>query len=65
MELKLRRVTGSKPKLENIAEAVLAVRAASVPGAYLEAGVALGGIVVVLRTRRAWDKNMLNIGSYL
>ena len=37
-----------KPKLENIAEAVLAVRAASVPGAYLEAGVALGGSAILL-----------------
>lgn len=37
-----------KPKLENIAEAVLAVRQAGVPGSYLEAGVALGGSAILL-----------------
>lgn len=37
-----------KPKLENIAEAVLDVRKAGVPGGYLEAGVALGGSAILL-----------------
>ncbi|MCA3126547.1 MAG: class I SAM-dependent methyltransferase [Rhodocyclaceae bacterium] len=37
-----------KPKLENIAEAVLAVREAGVPGGFLEAGVALGGSAILL-----------------
>ena len=36
------------PKLENIAEAVQAVRADGVPGRYLEAGVALGGSAILL-----------------
>ncbi|MFN6194717.1 MAG: TylF/MycF/NovP-related O-methyltransferase, partial [Planctomycetota bacterium] len=36
------------PKLENIAEAALAVRAARVPGRWLEAGVALGGSAILL-----------------
>jgi predicted O-methyltransferase YrrM len=36
------------PKLENLAEAALAVRAARVPGAWLEAGVALGGSAILL-----------------
>jgi hypothetical protein len=38
------------PKLENIAEAALAVRAARVPGRWLEAGVALGGSAILLAT---------------
>jgi hypothetical protein len=37
-----------KPKLENIAEAVLAVRQTGVPGGFLEAGVALGGSAILL-----------------
>ena len=37
-----------KPKLENIAEAVLAVRQAGIRGDYLEAGVALGGSAILL-----------------
>ena len=37
-----------KPKLENIVEAVLAVRQAGVPGGFLEAGVALGGSAILL-----------------
>jgi hypothetical protein len=37
-----------KPKLENIAEAVLTVRQSGVLGAYLEAGVALGGSAILL-----------------
>ena len=32
------------PKLENIAEALQLVQAARVPGRYVEAGVALGGL---------------------
>jgi hypothetical protein len=37
-----------KPKLENIAEAVIAVRQAGVHGSFLEAGVALGGSAILL-----------------
>lgn len=37
-----------RPKLENIAEAVLLVRSDNVPGDYLEAGVALGGSAILL-----------------
>lgn len=37
-----------RPKLENIAEAALAVRNASIPGIFLEAGVALGGSAILL-----------------
>jgi hypothetical protein len=37
-----------KPKLENIAEAVISVRRADVPGGFLEAGVALGGSAILL-----------------
>ena len=37
-----------KPKLENIAEAVLAVRHQGVRGDFLEAGVALGGSAILL-----------------
>jgi hypothetical protein len=36
------------PKLENIAEAVQAVEAKRVPGAFLEAGVALGGSAILI-----------------
>jgi predicted O-methyltransferase YrrM len=36
------------PKLENIAEAMLSVRAARVRGRYLEAGVALGGSAILI-----------------
>jgi hypothetical protein len=36
------------PKLENIADAVLAVRAAGVRGDYVEAGVALGGSAILI-----------------
>ena len=36
------------PKLENLAAAVCTVRAAGVPGNYLEAGVALGGSAILL-----------------
>ncbi|MBL8750960.1 MAG: class I SAM-dependent methyltransferase [Planctomycetes bacterium] len=36
------------PKLENVAEAALAVRAANVRGSWLEAGVALGGSAILL-----------------
>ncbi len=36
------------PKLENIAEAALAVRSANVRGSWLEAGVALGGSAILL-----------------
>ena len=37
-----------KPKLENIAEAVLIVRHTNVIGEYIEAGVALGGSAILL-----------------
>ena len=37
-----------RPKLENIAEAVVRVRSENVPGRYLEAGVALGGSAILL-----------------
>ena len=37
-----------RPKLENIAESVLRVRGDKVPGAYIEAGVALGGSAILL-----------------
>jgi len=37
-----------RPKLENIAEAVLRVRSDNVPGGYIEAGVALGGSAILL-----------------
>jgi hypothetical protein len=37
-----------RPKLENIAEAVLRVRSDHVSGAYIEAGVALGGSAILL-----------------
>lgn len=37
-----------RPKLENIAGALLRVRNESVPGCYLEAGVALGGSAILL-----------------
>ncbi len=36
------------PKLENIAQALLQVRADGVPGRYIEAGVALGGSAILL-----------------
>lgn len=53
-ELVIARIRGDnlsycgKPKLENIAEAVLAIRQAGVPGGFLEAGVALGGSAILL-----------------
>lgn len=37
-----------RPKLENIAESMLDVRSRGVPGAYLEAGVALGGSAILI-----------------
>jgi len=42
-----------KPKLENIAETLISLRQAGVPGGLLEAGVALGGSAILLGRLRS------------
>ncbi|OQW71728.1 MAG: hypothetical protein BVN35_15440 [Proteobacteria bacterium ST_bin11] len=44
-----------KPKLENIADAVLQIRRDNIPGNYLEAGVALGGSAILLALLKPSD----------